>query len=91
MAKPVKVSAPKRKWFFDFQQKLEWLLKQEYENWQCNYQDVTANRVHESYTCRKKDGSPEIIHAIMFKVSNSISLYKVSRAVSIHEIGNDTL
>lgn len=63
------VEMPK-KWFFAPQKKAGDWLKENYDDYSCNYQDITPNRVHENFLCFK-DGKASWVHVVMSKTSES--------------------
>lgn len=56
---------PPRKWFYPIQTKVTAWLDKEYNGHQCQYQDITKDRVYEMYMVRTNDNDIKMVLVVM--------------------------
>jgi hypothetical protein len=62
-----------KKWFYPAQKRIAEYMTQKYgEQYRCNWQDVTKNRVHENYTLVNcpTPGNTFVLHFIIYRQTN---------------------
>jgi hypothetical protein len=72
----------KKLWFYPAQAAVKDYLTSKYSDYNCNWQDVCKETVHENYTCWEKEGNKAVnIHVVMYK-TGFIQFYTPTNSMS---------